>query len=526
MKSRHQSIIKLLPWNEGQQLIVCVSDKYEPSLLISIVIGDSSLTNIARLDCLKASVQSVFLGLSPVSSQPDEPILLLGTEDGHVYELTVRDKKLRLLCDIQQPVVSILGISSDLAIIGKFGKIVIRKSSGSGAVATLFAPTAIHNCSSSDRILFLQGDDQLYSAVLSSSPSDGPIEARYCQVKHVRSFRLCGEKQKALIILTENGALYQVSCGHFDGTGPQRCGSEVNGILQEIQRCADQTKVLNATSQRAKEDLEQLSTALAMLGGDHSDKFSFTVRSFPAGFDSEEERLRISITNQSSWSFPASHWGAVVTVNRSSTSARLNRTTWATGDVLQLDHRFSLPEEQDSRVGIEVKVSLFFRIADPFRDAEQQQPVCVFPICQTRLTILDFLELTAAPPSSLDERIFQDVLGFSCKKTDAPWQFLLNRSWHRGFNSLEVPPFGTELNLRYGKTSIRMILTEEQGPTEKLWILRLAATDPSNLLLLRAELFNLIRAQRPILENSSDAIQVPACLLAQCQVGFRHCSFL
>ena len=99
---------------------MCLKDG--TSLEISYSSAGQDLSHRAYIDCLKEA-QSAVLCLLPPST------LLIGTdEDGHVYKLCLdKRNQLQLICDIQQPVASIMVLPSDqVAVIGRYGKIVLE----------------------------------------------------------------------------------------------------------------------------------------------------------------------------------------------------------------------------------------------------------------------------------------------------------------------------------------------------------------------------------------------------------------
>jgi len=205
---------------------VCLKDG--TSLEISYSSAGQDLSHRAYIDCLKEA-QSAVLCLLPSST-----VLLIGTdEDGHVYQLSLdKRNQLQLICDIQQPVASIMILPSDqVAVIGRHGKIVLLSNSFQ-IVLTTFAPsTVINQCSSFGSFLYINGDDQqLYSTELKSS--ENVIEAKYCRVKFVRSFHIDNHR-KLIIILTEDGVIYESSL-HLQEKGFIKGGSDMKSILGDI----------------------------------------------------------------------------------------------------------------------------------------------------------------------------------------------------------------------------------------------------------------------------------------------------
>lgn len=470
---------------------MCLKDG--TSLEISYSSAGQDLSHHAYIDCLKES-QSAVLCLLPSST-----VLLIGTdEDGHVYQLSLdKRNQLQLICDIQQPVASIMILPSDqVAVIGRYGKIVLLSNSFQ-TVLTTFAPsTIISQCSSFGSFLYINGDDQqLYSAELKSS--ENVIEAKYCRVKFVRSFHIDNHR-KLIIILTEDGVIYESSL-HFQEKGFIKGGSDMKSILGDIQQNAKKLKQLNLSSEKVRKDLDQVSMALQMIGEDQSTKFSTVFRSFPS---LDSEKLRISITNNSSQSYLASHWSLHVEVNRSSTSSSI-KEIWATGTTLELEHPFQL---SSSNFDVQVRVTLLFHANDPFR-----KPVCIFPLSEIKLDLLDFLE--PAPSAHIfDKTKTYDLLGFNRNLVETPWPFLLSRSWHRGFQQLLTDPSAPEICLRYGQIPLKLSLKES---SELVWILRIDTTDKNLLKNLRLKLFQRIF---PVSKVSSSFVRVPSHVLAQLQV--------
>ena len=76
---------------------------------------------MAEIDMIEVAGVPV-LCLSPLS-KPDGIILLMGTADGHVYQLSLNGDS-SLMCDIQQPVLSIRVYLEDCYVFGRYGKIV------------------------------------------------------------------------------------------------------------------------------------------------------------------------------------------------------------------------------------------------------------------------------------------------------------------------------------------------------------------------------------------------------------------
>lgn len=471
---------------------------------------------IARIDCIEA-VEKVFVCHSPLST-PKCCIIIIGTEDGHVYQLQLSNKILTLLCDIQQPVTSILSIENQTAqtvVVGKYGKIAWLDGCAKEALIS-FAPTAISDCYQSGQKLYLLGSEQLYCMELKNK-SDGCFlgEADFCKVKFIRAFHL---KDNFVLILTENGTIYQSSPifgSQKNQPSRQRSGAEIKPILSEIHRCSDRIKSLNFVSDRVRLDVAQLSVALHMLNQDVGDRFPIIARSF-ADDPSKRQRLNITITNKSTWDLSSSHWAFQISTRRTDQSFILLRQEWKKGEKLELEHHFEL---LDDAFEVELKMSLAYRVIDPRKESEPQS-LCVFPLSTVELSVLDFLE-----PSASDMYEFKnsqtDMVGFSRTKVDGcPWPILLRRSWHRGFAQWlnDSPPL--QIVLRFGSHPLRLTLREDENPSDKIWILRIESSNSNLLRLLRTRIFQLIEANFIPASSKSEVVIIPSHVLAHLQVAF------
>lgn len=163
----------------------------------------------------------------------------------------------------------------------------------------------------------------------------------------------------------------------------------------------------------------------------------------------------------------------------------------------------------------QVRVSLVFQAADPFRSSGPQ-PVCLFPLSTVNLNVLDFIE-----PSTLahldEKKKATEVLGFVKTSTQNPLETLFQRSWHRGFTQL-LPHFVLdEVIVRCGMHPVRVSLKEEANQTHDLWILRIDAMNEKLLSLLRAQLYTAIHLKNsPMTEN--DIIRIPTQVIAHLKV--------
>lgn len=279
--------------------IVCLRDRQK--LLINLT-EEEKLNKIASIDCLDVG-HAICISASSQS-------LIIGTGDGHIYQLPLKKGHLVMIHDLQQPVASILPIAENaLMIVGKYGKIVKLDTATKQAVSS-YAPTSITSVVNSGNKLFLQGPGVLYSLELKG---DLLGEPKYCKVKFVRRFQLTS--QSTLIILTEDGSIYQSSL-HFGTekttTSVESNGTDIKTIIQKIHQGTDRIKELGQISEEMRHNVRQLSVALEMVGSIHTDKFPTVIRSFAC--DDGSERLRISITNSSPWSFPSSHWTCSISV--------------------------------------------------------------------------------------------------------------------------------------------------------------------------------------------------------------------
>jgi len=467
---------------------------------------------IAKIDCLEAA-ESVCVCLS-LLSEPQSSVILIGTQDGHVYQLQISKKNLTFLCDIEQPVTSILNVDSQTTVIvGKYGKIALLDGSTKETFIS-YAPTAIEDCFYSKRQLFLMGSNRLLSMEMKTSTETGFLcNASYCNVKFVRSIH---KKEETVFILTENGTVYQSSLvfGSKEEKPRERSGAEVKPILQEIHRCAEQTKSLSAVSDRVLLDIAQLSVALHMLNQNVSNSFPVTIRSFSDPRIPQSQNLIVSITNKSAWNLSSLHWSFQICAQRTNQSSVLFREEWKTGDTVELEHHLLLP---DDTFDAEVKTSLIFRMVDLKKQPESQS-LCFFPLSTIKLSVLDFLE-PAATNLFDDKNNISDVLGFSRTQIrGCPWPILLQQSWHRGFAQKFGYTSPLQIVVRCGLHLVRMILKEDENNSDKIWILRIETSNSNLLHLLCTQIFQLIEARHPL--TKSDIVNIPSYVLAQLQVIF------
>lgn len=469
---------------------------------------------IARIDCLEAA-ESVYACLSPLL-EPQPSAILIGTQDGHVYQLQISKKNLTLLCDIQQPVTSILIVDSQTTVIvGKYGKIAMLNGSTKETLIS-FSPTAVEDCFYSKQKLYLMGSNQLLSMEMKTSAETGFLsDANYCKVKFIRSVHV---NEETVFILTENGTIYQSSLvfigSNEDQPRRERSGAEVKPILQEIHRCADQTKALSAISDRVLLDVAQLSVALHMVNQNVSNSFPVTIRSISDPRSPRSQNLIVSITNKSAWNLSSLHWSFQICAQGINQSSLLFREEWKTGDMVELEHHLVLP---DDTFGAEVKTSLIFRVVDLKKHPEPQS-LCFFPLSTIKLSVLDFLEPAAA--NLFDEKNnVSDVLGFSRTQIrGCPWPILLQQSWHRGFAQKFGYTSPLQIVVRCGSHLVRMILKEDENHSDKIWILRIETSNSNILRLLCTEIFQLLEARHPL--TKSDVVNIPSYVLAQLQVIF------
>ena len=496
-----KSIVHISQLDRDLSSIVCIRDRQR--LLVNISRHEAELCKITSIDCLDILHHSICLS---VSSKPQSA--LIGTGDGHSYQLFLESGVLVMLYDLQQPVVSIIPTTKHLIIVGKYGKIVKLDIVTKQAVATAFAPTAITSCLHAGNQLYVQGPTGvLYSLELKKDSLGAPL---YCKVKFVRRFHLTSQ---SLLILTEDSSIYETSL-HFgteeNGASVEECsGSEIKTIIQQIHQCTDRVKELGKTNEEIRQNISQLSIALEMIGSDHTDKFPTLIRSYAC--DDGSERLRISITNSSPWNFLSSHWTCNISVHLCNHSAVVLDREWKSGQTFMLEHRLKLDEETFCA---QIRVSLVFRAVDPFRPSEPQ-PVCLFPLSSVTLNVLDFIEPSTQTRFD-DKKILTEVLGFVNINTPNPWQSLFQRSYHRGFSQL-LPDFVSEVIVRCGSYPVRMALKEEMNQSGKIWILRVDAMNEQLLNLLRVHMFTTIRSGLSSL-TENDVIQIPAHVLAHLQV--------
>lgn len=464
---------------------------------------------IARIDCLKEP-KTVHICQSPVPE-----CFIIGTQDGHVYQLQLKNRNLTFLCDIQQPVISIQNPDNKTSIvIGKYGRIT-RLLGPTKEAFISFAPTAVEDCLYSGHQLYLMGSNQLYSMEMKLT-RDGHFleEAVYCKIRFARAMHL---KEETIFILTENGTIYQSSL--LFGTkeekpSHQRNGTEVKQILQEIHRCADRTKALSTVNDNVLLDVAQLSIALNMVNQDIGDRFPVVVQSFSDPKYSQNQRLIVSVTNRSAWNISSRYWTFQICVHPANQSSLFLKDEWKMGDTLQLEHQLVLVEDL---FDVEIKISLVFRPVDLKKIAERQSHA-VFPLSTIKLCALDFLEPAVSDVFDAKNR-HTDVVGFSRTQIkDCPWPILLQRSWHRGFaQRIEDPP-SMQMVLRCGSSVLRLNLKEDENHSDKIWILRIETSNFSLLRFLRSQIFQLIEGRYP--STKPDFVKVPVYVLAHLQVIF------
>lgn len=470
---------------------------------------------IARIDCLEAA-KSVHVCLSPLSV-PHSPIIFIGTQDGHVYQLEINKKNLTILCDIQQPVTSILNIDSQTTfIVGSHGKISMLNGSTKETLVS-FAPKAIEDCFFSKNQLYLMGSNQLFSMEIkvSAETSDFLGEANYCNVKLARSVHVKGN---TVFVLTENGTIYQSSLlfGSKEDkpSHGENNGAQVKPILQEIHRCADQMTVLSTISEQVLLDVAQLSVVLHIINQDVGNRFPVTIRSFSDPRIPQSQNLIVTITNKSDWNLSSLHWAFQICVHRINQSSVLLREEWKTGKTVELEHQLLLP---DDNFDAEVKISLVFRITD-LKKQPEPLTICFIPLATVKLSVLDFLE--PAVLNLFDEKnSISDVLGFSRTQIrGCPWPILLQQSWHRGFAQKFGYTSPMQMVLRCGSHLVRMILKEDENHSDKIWILRIQTSNSNLLRMLCTQIFQLIEARHQLIKT--DVVTIPSYVLAQLQVIF------
>ena len=302
---RHKSLVTFLPTSDG--FFYCSRSQNSLIFSYSSTLNTTSIVQKAVIDTIE-EFGTPFLCLSP-QSKLDQVALLIGTADGHIYQLSFNNN-LCLLCDIQQPTLSIHVYLGEIFIIGKNGKIVWLNCR-SKIANVYFAPSTLVYCSNAGRNLYFQSPAELYFTEVKDQELS---ESTHCPVKLVRAFFLANQ---SVFVLTESGAVYQVD-SQFESAerrwlNNERKGEEVKALLEEIHRCADHTKQLNLVNQAVSTNLEQVSAALRMLSSDDLlSKFHCTLRSFSV--ESQSEVLHLCITNESDWSFPSSHWSVQVTI--------------------------------------------------------------------------------------------------------------------------------------------------------------------------------------------------------------------
>lgn len=479
-------------------------------LIVGFSANPPEWKQIAKIDCLEEA-QSVQICLSPLS-KPNCCIVLIGTEDGHVYQLQLENPNLlTLLFDLQQPVVSILNPDNQTILVGRYGKIA-RLNSASKDAQVSFAPTDISDCFFSGRQLYLMGSDQLYSMELKQTKGDSFLgEANYCKVKFVRAINLMNE---TVVVLTENGTIYQSSLNFGDEPSSTRLrtGTEIKPILLEIHRCTDETKALGIVSQNVHDDITQISIALHMLNQTLYEQFPAAVRSFADPISPRTQRLIISVTNNSTWNLLSSHWAFQICANDTDQSSNLLKQEWKTDETLELEHR--LPHLDDT-FHAEVKISLVFRVIDPRKPSEPQS-LCVFPLSTVELTVLDFLDPGVSDHFDAKNKSV-DIIGFCRDKVDdCPWGTILQRSWHRGFAKWLSGPPPLQIVLLCGSDVVRMTLQKDENNSDKIWTLRIETSSSNLLRLLRKDIFRLIETNNP--PTASEFVKVPSHVIAHLQV--------
>ncbi|XP_057366896.1 uncharacterized protein LOC130687733 [Daphnia carinata] len=463
---------------------------------------------VASIDCFDTP-NTVYICQSSKAA-PD--CYLIGTQDGHVYQLQLKQRNLTFLCDIQQPIISIQNVDDKTAlVVGKYGKIA-RLTGPTKEALISFSPTAVESCFYSGHQLYLVGSNQLYSMEIKLA-SDGRFleEAIYCKVKFVRAVHLRGE---TIFILTENGTIYQ--CGLLFGSNEekpsrQRNGAELKEILQEIHSCADRAKTLGTIRDSVLLDVAQLSIALNMVNQDISDRFPVIVHSFSEPKCPRNQRLIFSVTNKSAWNLSSRYWIFQISVHRVNESSLFFRDEWKTGDTLELDHQLVLLEDM---LEVAVKISLIFRLVDPNKMNEPPS-IAVFPLSTIKLCALDFLEPALSDVFDV-KNSHSDVIGFSRTQIKGcPWPILLQRSWHRGFAQRIGDPTPVQMVLRCGTHLLRMNLKEDENHTDKIWILRIETSNFKLLRFLRNQIFQLIEGRYPLVKP--DFVKIPSHVLANLQ---------
>lgn len=442
-------------------------------------------------------------------------IILLGTEEGHVYKFSQGDSGLALLCDIEQPIASMFCLQKHYIIVGEFGKIV-RLDESTKKAAAWFGPTAILDCCLSNDVIYIQSPDLfLYSMRLKLEDCEEIIlgDIQYSQVKFVRAF--CVREDSAAVIFTESGTVYRTSL-NFQGDNPKtkRNGSEVKPLLEEIHRKADELDELNRLNADVFNDLHQLSTAMHLIGKDISKKFPIEVRSFSFGCPEGKERLQVKIKNDSEWNFPSTHWSLQIFTNHKQQMSSVLPSEWKTSQTVEL--LFPLELEKNTFTS-KLKAFLIFRISSPLIRQGAPQVTCAFPVNCVELGVFDFLEPRTQHQASVTGSSC-DFIGFSKRKMpDNPWSVLLKKSWHRGLGQLlseSLPP--AEIYVTYATDAIKLSLKEEKSQTEEVWILRIETARLDLLRHIRLEVSQMVKDD-PV-SAISDVVRIPSATLSQLQV--------
>ncbi|KAI9557584.1 hypothetical protein GHT06_017412 [Daphnia sinensis] len=500
---KERKVIACFPVESGLLIFV----QHSNLLIVGFSENPPEWQQIARIDCLEAPKAVCLYHSSKMA--PD--CYFIGTQDGHVYQLQLKQRNLTFLYDIQQPVISIQNADDKTTlVVGKYGKIARLVGPTKEALIS-FSPTAVENCFYSGHQLYFMGSNQLYSMEIKLVSDRFLEEANYCKVRFVRAVHLQGE---AIFILTENGTIYQCSLlfgSNEEKPSRQRNGAELKQILQEIHRCADHAKTLSTVRDSVLLDVAQLSIALNMVNQDISDRFPIIVHSFSEPKCPRNQRLIISVTNKSAWNLSPRYWTFQISVHPANESSLFFRDEWKTEETLELEHQLVLLEDV---FDVAIKISLIFRLVDPKKMTEPHS-LAVFPLSTVKLCALDFLE--PAVSDLFDAKnSHSDVIGFSRTQIKGcPWSFLLQRSWHRGFAQRMEDPSLVQMVLRCGTHLLRMNLNEDENHSDKIWILRIETSNFKLLRCLRSQIFQLIEGRYPLVKP--DFVKIPSHVLAHLQ---------
>ena len=421
------------------------------------LIGKPLWSCVGKFDCL--SNPSCHLCISP-TSQSHRSTVLVGNGDGHLYRLSLKGGRPTLLCDIQQPIVSVHSHLNQLLIIGKFGKVVLLETETS-KVSADFAPSFVSQSSLIGNQLYIQHGLQFYSSAIQKGEKLLG-EKKYFPVKSVRAFNAGSQSVTAL---TENGTVYQINqpSGEVETFNVRTNGDRVPSILREIHRCADKTKEANRTGQQVHHELTQLSTALQMLGTNQPFKFPIELRSYSLDpLNLRSETVNVSVKNSTRWNFQASDWAIRVSVGRFGSNFHVD---WKSGQTAELIQTFHLQEARQ----VPVKVNLVFRSTVD----NVQPPVCVFPVAEFQLGLLHFLQPLIATQfeelaaTKLSNGAVKVSTAFGIRQISGSgvlWPRLLTHSWHRGFSQLHPNlKDSTEIFARYAETPVRFCVKEERN---------------------------------------------------------------